>query len=458
MSRNFTLTSLILKKSFYESPLISQNNIKLNILNSKFNYFSSNILYSKNVNFLAKNSDFIHFSTSSILISKEAIDQQIITHTIQSKDERFTVIQCRFKNILSDLGAIIYTSNDNKGVFTVQSSSFIYCVSNKQSGAIYFTGSLMTLRLNCFSECGSKSGVGSIIKATTTYQTKVSNNHFFKTYANSETSNTIYLYSDNTAEVIGGNITDMHIKGSALYLETLKASKFEVRDYIFEHLSMGALTLQGNNEGTLSTILFNDLTNSQATVLTFKNNQAIMLPFCSFFQIQQTLISITNSDATFTKCTFDFSIKADLSKLHLDSCESSYTGEKPNISIGLETDSCWASIQTHSLSPSKGLSFLDLIKYLILLIIAFVLIVIAIRFIRITFYDSAEREVLERLNVFEGDENPQIKIMLMEAREGKEFGRDEAMIREAFEEQEDKENAENEGTQETQEAENAPNA
>ena len=443
MSRNFTLSSLLLQKSLSESPLIAKNNIKLSILSSKFKYFSSNVLYSKNIDFLAKNTDFMHFTSTAIKISKEAIDQQIITHTIQTNDERFTIIQCRFKNILSDLGAILYSSNNEKGVLTVQATSFIYCVSNKQSGAIYFAGSLMTLRLNCFTECGSKSGIGSIIRSSTTYQTKISNNHFFKTYTNSDSISAIFCSSENTADVNGGNITGMGIKGSAMYLETVKASKFEIRDYIFENLDMNALTLRGNNEGTLSTILFHILTNPQCTVLSFQDNKAIMIPFCQFCNIQQKLLQISNSDATFTKCTFDSSIKTNLSQLHLDSCETSYTGTQTTVSIGFETDSCWASIQTHS-PPSKNVSFLDIIKFMILAIIAAVMVILAIRFIRIKFTDSVEREVLERLNVFEGEENPQIKIMLMEAREGKEFARDEAMIREAFEEQEEKENAENE--------------
>ena len=435
MKTNLTLSSLFLKRSFSNSPVLSQNSINVKLLNSKFNYFSSQIIFSRSSNIFVKNTDFNHFSNSALQLSSMAIDQQYISQVVETKDDYLTIIKCRFKDILSEEGAIVYFMQKFKGILTVQDSSFIYCVSNKQSGSIAFSGVRLTLKNDCFSECGAKTGIAAIIGASCSEQAKITHAHFYKIFSNSVAKNAIYLKCDDAIELSGGNITGMSIKSTALQLQTQLAQKFEIRDFIFEHLQMSCLKLEGNQEGTLSTILFDDVF-GDSTVLSIHRNQATILLFCSFFNIKCNLISMEQSQITFNQCKFDETLNQQLNGLHLDSCLTSYKGEKPTISIGFKSEKCWEPLQSHS-TPTKSLTFADIIKFIIITILTVVLIVCIIIFIRLTFTDSTEREVLERLNVFEGEENPQIKIMLMEAREGKEINNDQAMIREAFEEQDE---------------------
>ena len=190
---NFTISSLLLSRSFSVSPLFTSGKKNFQIINSNFNYFSSQVVNSRNLKLLVRKTDFSRFTTSALTISQKIVDQQIITEAVESKDEHFTVIQCRFKNILSEEGAIVYFMNKNQGSLTVQSTSFIYCVSNKQSGSISFSGNLFTLKMNCFTECGSRSGRGSIIGVECGHQTKISNNHFYKVFENSEAKDIIYV-------------------------------------------------------------------------------------------------------------------------------------------------------------------------------------------------------------------------------------------------------------------------
>ena len=429
---NFSFSSLVLSRSFSSSPLFTSGFKNMLIQNSKFSHFSSQILRNFNGKTTVKNADFSRFASSVIHVSKASIDQQILTSAFSSKDSFLTVIRSRFQNIISVEGAVIYNPGTSTGTLTVHAASFNNCFSDKNSGAIFFECKAFTCASTCFSNCGSKTGTGSVINAAAGSLIKLKSIHIHGNYVNTEATDICSIVGKITFEVKGGNITNIDQNGAAIRINAETDNSLDVRECIFRNLNKtSALELIGNKECTISTVLFENINVSGSSALLFTKNKAIMILFAFFTKVDGEIVKLTNSSATFTDCKFDKTIKCNLSDLHLDNCLTSFKGSKPDIEIEYEYDKCWLPIQTMQQESTVTRNIFKLIVYFIIVI---VLGACFIRFIRLNFMtDTAEREVLERLNVFEGEENPQIKIMLMDAREGK----DDKISKEEFEEQPD---------------------
>ena len=433
---NFSFSSLVLSRSLSSSPLFTSGFKNMLIQNSKFSHFSSQILRDFSGKTTIKNTDFSSFASSVVHVSKASIDQQILTSSFSSKDSFLTIIRSRFQNIVSNQGAVVYNPGTNIGTLTIHAASFNNCFSEKNSGAIFFECNAFTCTSTCFSNCGSKIGVGSVINAAAGSLIKLKSIHIHGNYANTETTDICSIVGKITFEAKGGNITNIDQKGVAIKINAETDNSLDIREFIFRNLNKtSALELIGNKECTISTVLFENINVKDSSALLFTKNQAIMILFAFFTKVEGKIVTLTSSSATFNNCKFDKTIKCNLTGLHLDNCLTSFEGPKPSIDIGYDYNNCWLPIQTIQQETTVSRSIFKLILYFIVVIIVGACL---IRYIRLNFMaDTAEREVLERLNVFEGEENPQIKIMLMDAREGTQLDKDEKISKEEFEEQPD---------------------
>lgn len=396
--KNLTISSLLLSNVHGSDPIFLSKLDSFSIRSSSFSKLCSTcIFFIRFRNFAAIKSNFRNISGSIFRTNTEFINNKSFDEPIFSKKSNFSILHCTFSNINSSNPVIDYL-NRNTGNISVHFVSFSNITSTYLIKSRSKDFSIVSC---CFKDCifenslcDSQSSSSAVM--TSSYMSKIEAPVIFYYYSYStqlKDSNISSVASTRRFSCFGA------IEQTSLF--------YEVRFSSFENIKSGnVFNFELSNEMIVSMSNFIYLNESRGIFSASLVNKSEIYS-CIFRGPIQNLLAEESNEIKFYGCIFDNDILIDTFGIFYN---CTITDKYDIYSINLLTENCWMTFQSfHSRRPSSFFFKLCFILFFFG-IIGFILYILVNR------YNKARdgREALERLNIFEGEDNPEIKLMLMD--------------------------------------------
>jgi len=422
---NKSILELNLKSVLLTSPSFIPNG-GASFTRCSFSMFSSPVSYSRmSINNLFHKCDFSHFLTSAIINEGVIFEDSIYfaplpTHGINGY---LSVVSCRFRSVQSTNGAIYFVSKTHNGSVNIRKTSFFRCWSNQGTSCVFSASHYLRLNIVCFEECGGGKGETGIMKSISETNNMMQNVIYSHTDKRSGFHDSIVCSSQHFESKNNNfsNIMSKFTSGFSAFCPNQNTPLLATHFCIYVNASGSSLlSIKLFSEVSISRSLFYMIKVKNAAILA-ENNQIFYVGLSSFKLVNSSIIEALSSKPDFNTCYFDSVSSKYISQMHLDNCETNINIRIDSYLVTFDSHYCWAPPLDFS-NVGKKISIWNLVSVVFWVIFAVVVSAIAIRLIRkARLNEFSEREVLERLNVFEGEDNPQIKMMLMDARDGLDY-------------------------------------
>lgn len=413
MITNFTLIRLSLANVNTKSPIFTSGIGNLAIDRSSFSNFLSKLIHSSQIHSAKlSRSTFMNFADKAVDVGHFSCKNKVLIDPINLLDAKHVTIErCRFTKINSKTSAISFDAKN--GQIFLDSTSFYNCYSQNSPSSLDLHCHSTSIVFCCFSACNAKQNSNAIyyIKSK---QSLFQSNVISGSGESYTTENLMSIYTSKL-ELIYINTTDILTSSSIYEIQSLGGiDPFNIRLFDIEHCSFkNALKISSASEIHMTQSTFIDLNGTY--IIDASLFRVFQITSSDFFKSRVNITRISKPSIDFNNCHFDSTLK--LTDLHIDSCKARFTGTRRYKLSPIDVK-CWSTVA--DINNVNRWTFGRIFSTFIVMIVLTVAVLCAIRFVRINFFeDTAERDVLERLNVFEGDENPQIKMMLMDIRDGK---------------------------------------
>ncbi|EAY14088.1 hypothetical protein TVAG_351360 [Trichomonas vaginalis G3] len=418
MPSNISLLHLSISKLVSQSPMFTHGFHNLDIRHSSFSSFSSKLIHSSSFfNINLKNTYLTNFTTTAIQSDKKIYNSQIFTSPLEARTKSLSISNCRFVNVQSSSGCIVY--NDNSGSLALYSTSFSNCHSIDGPVTLYTVTSTYSIEYCCFLDCSSTTSTKTNILTQFSNSGKLSSVSFYNCECKASSSAGIYIKTDSFRSNML-NISKFTTIGTCLFIMSKNSdisNDDEIHTAIFDTVK-SKYTLGIYNFTSFKVTQTRFENNTAQFIMDVALNTLVQVSFSEFYLLDAKLLHGSNSSIVFNNCNFDKTFTF-IEGLPLKNCKFNYEGKKLFEKLPDYQDKCWSTIQNDPSSRDR-VSAGKVFNIIILLIVFVVAILCAIRYIRINYFeDHAGRDVLERLNVFEGEENPEIKMMLMDIKNGR---------------------------------------